>query len=92
MKKFWMLLMCMCLLMGIGCGSEEDTQWIDESAAMIGSEITEGQFVLDGVVYEFPMTLQYWIHGTTVMNLNCLMKRVTGSEYLPTIILTRQQS
>ncbi len=61
MKKFWMLLMCMCLLMGIGCGKEEDTQWIDESAAMIGSELTEGQFVLDGVVYEFPMTLQYWL-------------------------------
>ena len=61
MKKFWLLLMCVCLFACIGCGSEEDTQWIDESAAMIGSELTEGQFVLDGVVYEFPMTLQYWL-------------------------------
>lgn len=63
MKKIWMLLMCFGLLvLFAGCGGkEEDTQWIDESAALIGTEITEGQFVLDGVVYEFPMTMQYWL-------------------------------
>ena len=62
MKKLWTLLMCVGFLMcAAGCGGKEDTQWIEESAAMIGAEITDGQFVLDGVVYEFPMTMQYWL-------------------------------
>lgn len=47
----------------------EDTKWIDESATKIGKEITSGQFVLDGVVYEFPMDLKQWLdNGWHVSN------------------------
>ena len=60
MKKFRMLLLCIGLLILVaGCGEKkEDTAWIDESAAKISNELTDGQFVLDGVVYTFPMSLQ----------------------------------
>ena len=63
MKKFRMLLLCIGLLVvAAGCGGKkEDTAWIDESAAKISNELTDGQFVLDGVVYTFPMSLQYWL-------------------------------
>ncbi len=64
MKKLVLLMMCLVLsVVSVGCQNveEESTEWIDESAAMIGQEITSGQFVLDGVVYEFPMSLQQWL-------------------------------
>ncbi len=60
MKKLLAMLLCICMcVMMTGCG--EDTKWIDESAAKIDAELTSGQFVLDGVVYEFPMTMQDWL-------------------------------
>lgn len=60
MKKLLAMLLCICMCaMMTGCG--EDTKWIDESAAKIDTELTSGQFVLDGVVYEFPMTMQDWL-------------------------------
>ena len=62
MKKFLMLLMCFGLMAFAACGKEkESTKWIDESAAMLGEEITDGQFVLDGVLYSFPMDLKFWL-------------------------------
>ena len=62
MKKFLMLLMCFGLMAFAACGKEkESTKWIDESAAMISEDLTSGQFVLDEVVYSFPMDLQYWL-------------------------------
>ena len=62
MKKLRMLMLCFTFLfLAASCGKKEDTKWIDESAAMISTEITDGQFVLDGVVYTFPMDLQYWL-------------------------------
>lgn len=63
MKKLKLLLMCFALMMLFaGCGAvKEDTKWIEESAAMIDTELTSGQFVLDGVVYTFPMELQFWL-------------------------------
>lgn len=64
MKKLVTLLLCLCLAFStVGCqaGSIESTAWIDESAAKIGEDISSGQFVLDGVVYQFPMPLQQWL-------------------------------
>lgn len=62
MKKLKMFLLCVGLmLLAAGCGKKEDTAWIDESAAKIDAELTSGQFVIDGVVYTFPMDLQYWL-------------------------------
>lgn len=62
MKKLAALALSMVTALAvIGCSKEEDTKWIDDSAKKIESEITSGQFVLDDVVYEFPMDLQYWL-------------------------------
>lgn len=64
MKKLLAFIMSLGLAFSVvGCSSEnvEDTKWIDESAAKIEKEITSGQFVIDGVVYQFPMDLQYWL-------------------------------
>ncbi len=61
-----LLTICMLLMMSlavVGCSKDkkEDEGWIKDSADMITDEITSGQFVLDGVVYEFPMPLQDWL-------------------------------
>lgn len=40
---------------------EKNEEWIAESAEKIDKEITSGQFVLNDVVYTFPMDLQYWL-------------------------------
>ncbi len=63
MKKLMMFALVMVMvIMAIGCGeTAEDTKWIDEAASKIDKDITSGQFVIDGVVYEFPMDLQYWL-------------------------------
>ena len=60
MKKLVRMLLCvgMCI-MAAGCGNS--TKWIDESAAKIDAELTSGQFVIDGIVYDFPMTMQDWL-------------------------------
>lgn len=64
-----MLYMIMILAMAVsfagcsgnGIGSLKDKKWIDESAEMISDEITSGEFVIDGVVYQFPMPLEDWL-------------------------------
>lgn len=63
MKKLLaMALSIIMAVMVVGCSeSVEDTKWIDEASKKIDKEITSGQFVLDGVVYEFPMDLKYWL-------------------------------
>ena len=65
MKKIRMMLLCLTVaLMAAGCaggGALEDTKWIDESAAKISDEITSGEFVIDDVVYKFPMPLEDWL-------------------------------
>lgn len=75
MKKAVGFALCAVLsTMLVGCSSvekavekvekaqkEEDQEWIDKSADKIGKDITSGEFVIDGVVYEFPMDLQYWL-------------------------------
>ena len=60
MKKLVTILMCLCLCFQFtACGKDkEDTKWIAEDAKKIGSEITSGEFVIDGEVYTFPMNLQ----------------------------------
>ncbi len=54
----------------VGCSEQaEDTKWITEASSKIDKEITSGQFILDGVVYEFPMDLKYWLdNGWHVSN------------------------
>ncbi len=74
MKKKLLLVLCLALsVMIVGCKddeSKEETQKkVSESAEKIGKEITCGQFVLDGVVYQFPMDLQDWLdNGWHVSN------------------------
>lgn len=70
MKKLRMML---CLVMvltlsfagcsGLNLDTMENTKWIDESAAKISEEITSGQFVIDGVIYQFPMPLKDWLNN-----------------------------
>ncbi len=70
MKKVRMML-CLVLVLALsfaGCSglnldSMEDTKWIEESAAKISDEITSGQFVIDGVIYQFPMPLADWLNN-----------------------------
>ncbi len=70
MKKVRMML-CLVLVLalsfagcsGLNLGSLEDTKWIEESAAKISDEITSGQFVIDGVIYQFPMPLTDWLNN-----------------------------
>ena len=54
----------------VGCSEPaEDTKWISEASSKVSKEITSGQFVIDGVVYEFPMDLKYWLdNGWHVSN------------------------
>lgn len=64
MKKFLALIMCIGLSFSVvACSDEpaEDTSWIKDEAAKIDEELTSGQFVINGVVFQFPMDLQYWL-------------------------------
>jgi len=67
MKKLRkMLCFVMILAMGfVGCSGldfeVDDEKFIEESAAKISDEITSGQFVIDGVIYQFPMPLKDWL-------------------------------
>ncbi len=67
MKKLRkMLCFVMVLAMGFaGCSGMDfevdDEKFIEESAAKISEEITSGQFVIDGVIYQFPMPLKDWL-------------------------------
>lgn len=68
MKKIHrMLFLIMILVLAMsfagcsGAGSLKDKKRIDESAEMISDEITSGEFVIDGVVYQFPMPLEDWL-------------------------------
>ena len=73
MKKVRMML-CLVMVLALsfaGCSGLdldlEDTKFIEESAAKISEEITSGQFVIDGVIYQFPMPLSDWLdNGWTV--------------------------
>ena len=60
MKKLVTIIMCLCLCVQFtACGlGKEDTKWIKEDAKKIGSDITCGEFVIDGEVFSFPMDLQ----------------------------------
>ncbi len=74
MKKVRMM-MCLITVVAlsfVGCSGGslvESTEWIDESAAKISADITSGQFVIDGVIYQFPMPLSDWLdNGWHVSN------------------------
>ncbi len=41
----------------------DDEKFIEESAAKISDELTSGQFVIDGVIYQFPMPLSDWLNN-----------------------------
>ncbi len=66
MKKLRMML-CFIMVLAFsfaGCGMNlevDDEKFIEESAAKISEEITSGQFVIDGVIYQFPMPLKDWL-------------------------------
>ena len=69
MKKVRMML---CLIMVLvlsfaGCSGMDleldDEKFIEESAAKISDELTSGQFVIDGVIYQFPMPLKDWLNN-----------------------------
>ena len=69
MKKVRMMLclvLVLVLAMGFaGCSGADlnldDEKFIEESAAKISDELTSGQFVIDGVIYQFPMPLKDWL-------------------------------
>ena len=67
MKKVRMML-CLVLVLALsfaGCSgmdlNQDDEKFIEESAAKISEELTSGQFVIDGVIYQFPMPLKDWL-------------------------------
>lgn len=66
MKKVRMM-MCLALTFVFamaGCSEKglfESEKWIEESAEKISDEITSGQFVIDDVIYQFPMPLTDWL-------------------------------
>ena len=67
MKKVRMML-CLVMIMALGfagCSGMnldlDDEKFIEEGAAKISGEITSGQFVIDGVIYQFPMPLTDWL-------------------------------
>ena len=41
----------------------DDEKFIEESAAKISDELNSGQFVIDGVIYQFPMPLSDWLNN-----------------------------
>lgn len=58
-KKLLTIIVCLCLCVQMSaCTLGEDTKWIKEDSKKIGSDITCGQFMIDGVVFSFPMDLQ----------------------------------
>ncbi len=58
MKKFMAALLCVgMMLVATGCGDS----WVEEGAAMLGSDIRDGEFVLSGVEYSFPMGLDEFL-------------------------------
>lgn len=67
LRKMLCFVMVLVLAMSfVGCSgldmdSLDDEKFIEESAAMISEEITSGQFVIDGVIYQFPMPLKDWL-------------------------------
>ncbi len=69
MKKVRMM-MCLVMVLALsfaGCSGMnlelDDDKWIEESAAKISEEITSGQFVIDGVIYQFPMPISDWLNN-----------------------------
>ncbi len=66
LRKMLCFVMVLVLAMGFaGCSGMDfevdDEKFIEESAAKISEEITSGQFVIDGVIYQFPMPLKDWL-------------------------------
>ncbi len=66
LRKMLCFIMVSVLAMGfVGCSGlnleVDDEKFIEESAAKISDEITSGQFVIDGVIYQFPMPLSDWL-------------------------------
>ena len=71
MKKLLALILFITMsMLVVGCNeSIDEDKWIDEASAMLDKNITSGQFILNGVVYEFPMDVQYWLdNGWHVSN------------------------
>ena len=67
MKKVRMML-CLVMVLALsfaGCSGVDlnldDEKFIEEGAAKISEELTSGQFVIDGVIYQFPMPLKDWL-------------------------------
>ena len=69
LRKMLCFVMVLVLAMGcVGCSgldvdSLDDEKFIEESAAKISEELTSGQFVIDGVIYQFPMPLSDWLNN-----------------------------
>ena len=69
LRKMLCFVMVLVLAMGfVGCSgldvdSMDDEKFIEESAAKISDELTSGQFVIDGVIYQFPMPLSDWLNN-----------------------------
>ncbi len=74
LRKMLCFVMVLVLAMGFaGCSGMDfevdDEKFIEESAARISEDITSGQFVIDGVIYQFPMPLSDWLdNGWHVSN------------------------
>ncbi len=74
LRKMLCFAMVLVLAMGfVGCSGlnfeVDDEKFIEESAAKISEDITSGQFVIDGVIYQFPMPLSDWLdNGWHVSN------------------------
>ena len=68
LRKMLCFAMVLVLAMGfVGCSGldldVDDEKFIEESAAKISDELTSGQFVIDGVIYQFPMPLSDWLNN-----------------------------
>ena len=69
MKKVGTFILCMVMLVSLsGCAGVLTTVVNavvvvlgEDESKKISTEVTSGEFVLDGVVYKFPMDLQYWL-------------------------------
>lgn len=63
MKKLVTVVLCiaMCIQMAACGGTKNDKKWIEEGTAKLGTDLRDGEFVLDGDVYAFPMELSDWL-------------------------------
>lgn len=58
-RKLLSVILCagMCVSM-TACGLGGKDKWVSEAAAQVDSDVRSGEFMLDGEVYTFPMSVQ----------------------------------